>query len=97
MLVLAPAAFGLIVISARSTAATPLFQGIGGLAGGAAGSRIEAESGDGSTVVGASESCSGREAFKWTRSGGLAGLGNLLGGSESARVRSACRSTTWRH
>lgn len=58
----------------------PYFQGLGDLPGGAVASRAFAVSGDGSTVVGASESASGLEAFRWTRAGGLVGLGDLPGG-----------------
>src|SRR5262249_15157185 len=38
---------------------------------------------DGSVVVGSSYSTMGRQAFRWTQGGGMAGLGFLSGGSDS--------------
>ncbi len=38
-------------------------------------------SGDGSVVVGSASGLSGTEAFRWTSSGGMGGLGDLSGGS----------------
>jgi probable HAF family extracellular repeat protein len=60
------------------------FQGLGDLPGGTFRSYANAVSDDGSTVVGysssASSSASGLyEAFRWTRDGGMVGLGDLPG------------------
>ena len=55
--------------------------GLGDLPGGIVGSVSRGVSGDGSTVVGASASASGREAYRWTQAGGMVGLGDLPGGS----------------
>jgi probable HAF family extracellular repeat protein len=44
-------------------------------------------SADGSTVVGESDSASGREAFRWTQSGGMVGLGDLPGGNFKSIAR----------
>ncbi len=61
------------------------FQGLGDLPGGNFGSYATGVSADGSVVVGASYSASGREAFRWTAAGGMVGLGDLPGGGfESA-------------
>jgi len=59
----------------------PYFMGLGDLSGGDYYSKANAVSGDGSVVVGASNSVSGSEAFCWTVSGGISGLGDLSGGS----------------
>lgn len=64
--------------------AVPLFLPLGDLAGGAFSSSVNAISGDGSTVVGASTSASGSEAFVWTLGQGMQGLGDLPGGSFSS-------------
>jgi len=55
----------------------PFFMGLGRLPG-AAGSSAAAISADGSSVVGGS----GGEAFRWTQTEGMVGLGDLPGGDE---------------
>jgi probable HAF family extracellular repeat protein len=67
-----------------------MFQGLGDLPGGANPPRSDgfesfayAVSADGSTVVGASWSALGTEAFRWTRSTGMVGLGQLAGQPQS--------------
>jgi probable HAF family extracellular repeat protein len=44
------------------------------------GSEARSVSADGTTVVGYSNSAGGEEAFRWTRAGGMVGLGDLAGG-----------------
>ena len=74
-------AFGVLVIFApASTLAGPVFLGLGDLPGGTAFSRAQGVSADGTTVVGASRSAQGLEAFRWTFEGGMIGLGDLPGG-----------------
>jgi probable HAF family extracellular repeat protein len=53
----------------------PHFVGLGDLPGGRYHSFAASMSADGQVVVGASDSASGREAFCWTSSGGMKGLG----------------------
>ena len=60
------------------------FTGLGDLAGGSYYSQAWAISSDGSTVVGSSFSDHGREAFRWTQSEGMIGLGDLIGGGSRA-------------
>lgn len=59
--------------------------GLGDLPGGAAESRASAVSGDGSVVVGWSRSADGDEAFRWTASTGMVGLGSLPAQERSFR------------
>jgi probable HAF family extracellular repeat protein len=60
---------------------SPSFLGLGGLGGSERiSSRAYAISDDGSTVVGESESANGIEAFRWTATQGITGLGDLAGG-----------------
>jgi probable HAF family extracellular repeat protein len=73
----------MLVCGATCFGATPRFQGLGDLPGGSFSSTATAISADGSVVVGYSYSGSGYQAFRWTSSGGMVGLGNLAGGSES--------------
>jgi probable HAF family extracellular repeat protein len=54
--------------------------GLGDLPGGAVDSIARGISADGSTVVGASNSALGREAYRWTAPGNMVGLGDLPGG-----------------
>lgn len=63
-----------------SVQAADTFSGLGDLAGGGFSSTALGVSGDGSVVVGYSESTSGTEAFRWTQAGGMVGLGDLAGG-----------------
>ena len=74
------------------------FQGLGDLPGGIFYSQAFAVSANGACVVGLSTSKLGQEAFRWTKSGGMQGLGGLLGGSHGhfnceARAVSADGST----
>jgi uncharacterized membrane protein len=73
-----------LVCGASAAGATPLFMGLGDLAGGSFSSSVNAISGDGSTVVGVSASGSGNEAFVWTAAGGMQGLGDVAGGTFSS-------------
>jgi probable HAF family extracellular repeat protein len=69
--------------AARWTAAGGM-QGLGHLPGGGAIGVALGVSGDGSVIVGASDSASGYEAFRWTAAGGMQGLGDLPGGGFSS-------------
>jgi probable HAF family extracellular repeat protein len=60
--------------------AEPVFMGVGDLPGGSFMSRANGISADGTTVVGASRSAAGLEAFRWTVDEGMTGLGFLPGG-----------------
>src|SRR5262245_22619149 len=51
------------------------FQGLGDLPGGGTLSHALSVSADGSTVVGYSSSTAGTQAFRWTQSSGIQGLG----------------------
>ncbi|NET13335.1 MAG: hypothetical protein F6K08_10995 [Okeania sp. SIO1H6] len=55
-------------------------EGLGFLPGGGSFSVGWAISGDGSTIVGRSDTVSGEEAFYWTKTDGMQGLGHLSGG-----------------
>jgi probable HAF family extracellular repeat protein len=68
---------------AAANAAPPTFQGLGDLPGGLFLSRAISISGDGSTVVGSSESNIASQAFRWTSSGGMTNLGALPGADAS--------------
>ncbi len=65
--------------SFRWTAETGLVP-LGDLPGGSFSSFTVSISGDGSVVVGDSDSASGREAFRWTAETGMVGLGDFEGG-----------------
>jgi probable HAF family extracellular repeat protein len=73
-----------IVLGLANPARAASFQGLGDLPGGNFGggfySVATGVSGDGSVVVGRSNSASGFEAFRWTQTGGMVGLGDLPGG-----------------
>jgi RNA polymerase sigma factor (sigma-70 family) len=73
----------------RSSGAT--FRGVGDLVGGQFLSYASAVSGDGTVVVGTSESANGNEAFRWALETGMIGLGGLSGArfSSSANAVSA--------
>ena len=55
--------------------------GLGELSGGALADTAFGVSGDGAVVVGAAVDGSETEAFRWTLTGGLIGLGDLEGGN----------------
>jgi probable HAF family extracellular repeat protein len=69
----------------RWTAATGMVS-LGDLMGGSARSSANGISGDGSIVVGFSESASGWQAFRWTQATSMVGLGDLEGGSFASRA-----------
>ena len=79
--------------AASSATATPMFLGLGDLPGGIFSSSATGVSADGLVVVGRSLSrgpigpSSGDEAFRWTMSGGMVGLGDLPGGSTASAAR----------
>jgi probable HAF family extracellular repeat protein len=73
----AVAALGIILASPRAWSAPPSFQGLGLLPGGNWTEPTDV-SADGSVVIGAGSTASGTEAFRWTRSGGIQGLGHLF-------------------
>ena len=60
-----------------SAAASNFFTGLGDLAGGSFESSALGVSGDGLTVVGYSKSTNGKEAFRWTQTGGMVTMGPL--------------------
>lgn len=65
----------------RALADAPFFTGVGDLPGGSFRSGAHAVSGDGTTVVGGSDSSASGDdgAFIWTRDGGIQPLGSFLG------------------
>src|SRR5262245_31107084 len=74
LLALVAALFGGTISPAFAASLTPL----GDLPGGDFFNLAEAVSADGSTVVGFSSSNSGNQAFRWTASAGMVGLGGLM-------------------
>jgi len=60
------------------------FDTLGDLSGGRYFAEARGISGDGTAVAGYSESSNGNEAFVWTESGGMVGLGDLSGGTFSS-------------
>ena len=66
-----------IAFAASSVIAQPSFTPLGDLPGGGFYSNGAAVSADGQVVVGSTQSTLGRQAFRWTRSGGLQGLGDF--------------------
>jgi uncharacterized membrane protein len=91
---LGTAAIGGFLLAMPATAA-PFFQGLGDLPGGSRESVANGISADGSTVVGSSVSgflpgqpdFFQREAFRWTASSGMVGLGDLPGGTFASIAR----------
>jgi probable HAF family extracellular repeat protein len=85
------ASLGTLFAASASSADLPSFTGVGDLAGGATDSVAYAISADGQVVVGESESTSGTQAFRWTRSGGISGLGfvSMVDPSSTARAISS--------
>src|SRR5262245_2164920 len=71
------------IASIPSEAAVPKFQGLGDLPGGPVASMAWDASADGSVIVGGSNTAAGMEAFRWTSTGGMVGLGLPPGGSLS--------------
>ena len=67
------------------------FIGLGHFPEGIAASRAFDVSADGMVVVGAANTLGGLEAFRWTISGGLAGLGDLPGGGFTSLATGASR------
>lgn len=72
--------FASLFAGAPGAMATPMFLGLGDLAGGSFTSDARGISADGSTVVGSGSTAAGQEAFRWTMSTGMVGLGDLAGG-----------------
>ncbi len=66
--------------SSGAFAQGPDFEPLGDLTGGSFESKAWAVSGDGSTVVGESNSTNGDEAFRWTSGTDMVGLCDLAGG-----------------
>ena len=73
--------FSIILICFTQSSIAASFQGLGALPGGSSFSIAYDISADGSTVVGRSYSETGLQAFRWTSSSGMVGLGNLPGAS----------------
>ena len=78
-----------LMFPASSVLGQAYFLGVGDLPGGGVGSQANAVSADGSTVVGGSSSANSYadyayEAFRWTATGGMEGLGDLPGGHFSS-------------
>ncbi len=72
-------ATSVLATSVTSADSLPSFQGLGVLSGGN-NSWAYGVSGDGTTVVGCSQSTPGPQAFRWTADEGMIGLGDLPGG-----------------
>jgi uncharacterized membrane protein len=65
----------LVALAPGSASAAPIFQGIGNLLGTGGESVALGVSGDGSVVVGWTDSASGQQAYRWTQDGGLVAIG----------------------
>lgn len=74
----------ILATSVTSADSLPSFQGLGVLSGGN-NSWAYGVSGDGTTVVGCSQSTPGPQAFRWTADEGMIGLGDLPGGGHTSR------------
>jgi probable HAF family extracellular repeat protein len=72
----------ILAVPLRSSSAAPSFVGVGDLTGGSFRSGVGGISGDGSVVVGASESNLVQEAFRWTREHGIESLGVAARGDD---------------
>jgi probable HAF family extracellular repeat protein len=75
-----------VLLAAPPTARAQTFQPLGDLPGGSFSSVATAISADGSTVVGHSVSGTNSEAFRWTRAGGMQGLGQLYPSTDATAV-----------
>ncbi len=71
------AILGSLLLASAGRADLPSFTGVGDLPGGTSDSVALAISADGQVVVGESVGTSGTQAFRWTQSGGMSGLGFL--------------------
>lgn len=69
--------------TALPASAAPFFMGLGDLPGGSFSSEAAAISADGQVVVGTGSTATGWQAFRWTLSGGMVGLGALAGDTQS--------------
>jgi probable HAF family extracellular repeat protein len=77
------------------SASAATFTGLGDLPGGAFSSEAFAISADGKVVVGRSAVFFGQEeAFRWTASGGMVGLGNLPGGASTTAYAASADGST---
>lgn len=74
------------VVLTLASAATSMLKGVTIISLGADSFAATGVSDDGKTVVGTKISGSSEEAFRWTSSGGLVGLGDLSGGSFTSRA-----------
>ena len=81
LLLVASCLLGLPAIAAASA----FFVGVGSLPGGQHSSDAFDTSGDGSVVIGTSSSTEGTQAYRWTASDGIVGLGFLSGPSSVGR------------
>lgn len=70
----------------KASVAGPVFMGLGDLPGGPIGSGATAISGDGSTIVGLSNTALGGETFRWTMKEGMIALGDLPGGAFNSQA-----------
>jgi probable HAF family extracellular repeat protein len=80
---------GLFIAFGDTSLAAATFQGLGALTvvpSHAFASRAYGISGDGSTIVGQSQSPLGVQAFRWTQSTGMIGIGDLPGGVYASRA-----------
>ena len=84
----------LFVFASVAVGGAPSFQGLGSLPGGGEESTAYGVSPDGSVVLGDSLSSFGKEAFRWTESGGIEGLGDLPGGDFKSRAGDASLNGT---
>jgi probable HAF family extracellular repeat protein len=80
MLILVAVCWALPAVASQAVA-EPKFMGLGDLDGALFFSEAFGVSGDGSTIVGRSDSTLGSEAFVWTEGSGIVGLGDLAGGA----------------
>ncbi len=68
---------------------------LGDLPGGQDGSSAWGIDGNGSTIVGGSESASGTEAFRWISGTGMVGLGDLAGGAFDSTALGVSGDGSW--
>ena len=82
------------VLTGLPNAHAAIFEPLGDLPGGVFASSAAGISADGSVVTGYGFNASGPEAFRWTREGGLVGLGALPGGGLSIPSAISADGTT---
>jgi probable HAF family extracellular repeat protein len=88
---LADGADDLVVVctGALPSGVNPSFAGVGNLGTATPSSAVNGICADGTAVVGQSASASGPQAFRWTQAGGIAGLGDLAGGTFDSSAAAA--------